>query len=129
VTALGHGAHSRTLLVVEDDDLSRFLLDDLLSTAGHRVVAAATEEEAVEAVRAEHFDIIVTDLRLQNGRGDDLARKVHHLQPDIAVIYVSGEPPSQTAVDGVFIEKPIDIEVLLASIEKCASPKRGARRA
>jgi DNA-binding NtrC family response regulator len=57
------------LLVVEDDEMIRLLLADMLSEIGYTVAAeAASVEEALEATRKNHFDLAILDADLKGGR-------------------------------------------------------------
>jgi CheY-like chemotaxis protein len=61
------------ILVVEDTADSLQFLKDLLETAGHRVTAAATGEEAVQACRSHRFDLVLLDLVLPDRDGLSVA--------------------------------------------------------
>jgi DNA-binding response OmpR family regulator len=105
------------VLVVEDEDASRTGLRRLLMAVGYRVLAFASLDDALEAARTEPVDVLLTDLKLPQRRGDELAHDVCQLQPSVAVLFMSGEPLSATRVPGTFFEKPIDIDNVLATIE------------
>jgi len=64
------------LLVVEDTPDSLEFLKELLQTAGHRVTAAATGQEALRACAARRFDLILLDLVLPDLDGLDVAEKI-----------------------------------------------------
>jgi CheY-like chemotaxis protein len=73
------------------------------------VMESASAEDAIELLRGTPVDLLVTDIRLGSGmNGWDLAREARLLAPDIAVIYVSANPPApgHDVSGSVFIEKP-----------------------
>lgn len=67
------------LLVVEDEEVNRLVLGGLLNRDGHRVTLVETGPEAVEAVKARDFDMVLTDLRLPGMDGLTVAREVRAL--------------------------------------------------
>lgn len=110
------GSDACVVLVVEDEAASRTGTERLLAEAGLDVIAVSTPSAALDVARKLRIDVLVTDLRLPEQRGDRLAREILGLQPRVAVIYVSGELPSPTCVGGPFLEKPIEIDVLVDTI-------------
>lgn len=126
------GAHALALealavLVVEDDEASRRGTELLLSDVGMTVFTARTPSEALAIARTTDVDVLVTDLRLPEERGDRLAEAVLRLQPGVAVVFVSGERPSRTAVPGPFLQKPIDIDTLISLITDLGRGGQGQR--
>lgn len=67
---------TRTILHVEDDDIERDVLARLLKKHGYLVIAAANCEQAEQLVSALHFDLAIVDIRLPDGNGMDLCRKL-----------------------------------------------------
>jgi CheY-like chemotaxis protein len=64
------------ILVVEDNEFSARLMRDVLSFRGHEVVEASTLEAARALLHDADPDLILTDLRLPDGTGDELLRAV-----------------------------------------------------
>jgi PAS domain S-box-containing protein len=86
---------SETVLLVEDDEMFRGLLAEVLEALGYRVIAAASPDDAVEAVgrlesRADRIDLLVTDLVMPGRSGYDLSRELRQQRPDLKVILMSG---------------------------------------
>ncbi|MFM0339350.1 hybrid sensor histidine kinase/response regulator [Paraburkholderia fungorum] len=104
------------LLLVEDDTDSREALGDLLAALGLDCTAVASAEEALTRVPAQRYDVLLTDLTLPGMSGDDLARAVRRLQPDIRVLVVSGYGPNAQIGDAIpgarLLGKPLDIAQL-----------------
>lgn len=63
---------SPTILLVEDDDAVRHVLEEQLSTLGYRTVSARSAEEALECIRADMPDLVITDVRMAQMSGIDL---------------------------------------------------------
>ncbi|MBF0125923.1 MAG: response regulator [Magnetococcales bacterium] len=72
------------ILLIEDDALSRMMLEDLLALDGHRVVAVEHAREAFERMVQERFDLILTDLRLPDIDGMEIIQRIRAL-PDAEV--------------------------------------------
>ena len=67
---------ARSILVVEDSITSRMLLKGILESAGYRVKTAVDGAEAFAALRAERFDLVVSDVEMPRMNGFDLTRKI-----------------------------------------------------
>ncbi|WP_165842950.1 response regulator [Phenylobacterium deserti] len=98
------------ILLVDDAAADVELLEEWLRRGGATVTRAHTDLGAYHALEAdEPLDAIITDLNLGFGTtGFDVARAARRLRPDIAVVYVSGEPMAiaEHAVEGaVFVRK------------------------
>ena len=113
------GEHSQAVLVIDDDEGIRKLLAEIL---GHRyrVVSAADGVEALEHVRKEHFDAIVSDQNMPRMSGLDLLRQALELDPHAARILVTAAMEAQSATEAInrarltrYIAKPFrPLEVL-----------------
>jgi CheY-like chemotaxis protein len=78
------------ILYIEDDELVRDLVCEILSSAGRAIVAVATGEEALTALAESPFDIVITDVSLPTISGLDVARHLRQLCPSMPVILASG---------------------------------------
>ena len=111
---------SRRLMVCEDDELIRSVVQDMLESKGYRVVPAASAEEAVERWDdGELVELLVTDLSLPGRNGVELARMLRERRPDLPVIYATGRAEeSGVPLDGrsEVLLKPYGAEALIASI-------------
>ena len=89
----------RLILVVDDDELVSMSLADTLREAGYAVLALNSGEEALMLIeRAPELAAIVTDIRLGPGAdGWEVARRAREAQPDVPVVYISGDPGSSAA--------------------------------
>jgi DNA-binding response OmpR family regulator len=81
-----------TVLVVDDDAAFRELVGGILGRAGYRVTEAASGEEALEAARLDHPDVVLLDVRLPGLSGHEVCRKLRsELEETLPVLFVSGE--------------------------------------
>jgi len=78
------------VLVVEDDDLLRKLLDDLLTAAGYLVQTAADSPNALSHMEHSRSAVVLTDLTMPHMNGLDLLTVIHARWPESLVILHSG---------------------------------------
>jgi len=81
-----------TILLVEDDEGTRELVQLMLARAGHTVVTAVSAEEALDCIeeRAHEIDLLLSDVVLPGRTGFDLARDVRERHPRIRLLHMSG---------------------------------------
>ncbi|MFM0324222.1 PAS domain S-box protein [Caballeronia glebae] len=80
------------ILVVEDDDLAREAVVELLELLGHRPVPAETATRAFAEIARRPFDVLLTDINLPDMSGIDLAEQARSFCPGLSVIFSSGGP-------------------------------------
>jgi DNA-binding response OmpR family regulator len=79
------------ILVLEDDDEIREMIETVLTDAGLDVTTAATAWEAVALIDEKHFDLMVADIRLPGGlNGLQLAQHVRGRHPGLRCLFISG---------------------------------------
>ncbi|MGF6673764.1 response regulator [Paraburkholderia sp. WSM4174] len=104
------------VLFVEDDTESREALGELLGALGLACTAVASAEAALPLANTQRYDVLLTDLTLPGMSGDELARAVRRVQPQIRVLLVSGYGRSAeigAAIPGArLLGKPLDIAQL-----------------
>ena len=113
-----------TILLTEDEDDVRELLDDMLTTHGFKVLVAANAGEALTRAGQFHglIDLLLTDVVMPGGTGRDLARQLTAVRPEMRVLYMSGypehgAPPGSVLEPGVpFLSKPFTRDSLLEKI-------------
>jgi signal transduction histidine kinase len=118
------------VLVVDDDEESRTLLDHVLHTSGARVTLAENVDEALTAMN-EHPDIILSDIAMPGRDGDDLIRHVRGLPRDdggaIPAIAVTASARSEPGVGfQAHVAKPIDPDKLLSVVAATLSAQRAS---
>src|SRR5687767_8406525 len=82
--------NSLSILVADDEDSIRSLLEHFLISAGHKVVIAANAREAGEAMAREAFQLVITDVLMPDGDGLDLITELRKKQPQARIIAMSG---------------------------------------
>lgn len=128
-----HAPQRLRVLVVDDDDAIRELLDELLTRDGFDVTAVADPTQAEGVVRAQRFHLALLDLMMPRQDGIETLRRLRLADRDLAVIIVTGYPSLDTAVDAMkleamdYLRKPFSVEELRAVIERTLRKKGLAR--
>jgi len=111
------------VLVAEDDELVRSLIERLLEMQGWQVVAVANGEDAVKAWRAAGgFDLGILDVRMPKMNGYDAYLAIRRLSPSARFLFVSGyadeEIETRLTQDErqPFMAKPFDSDALLERV-------------
>jgi two-component system, cell cycle sensor histidine kinase and response regulator CckA len=81
---------TEAILVLEDDDLVREVVERTLRRLGYTVSVASRPSEALELARLQPFDLLVTDVVMPEMTGDALARDIRKEHPDLPVVFMSG---------------------------------------
>jgi CheY-like chemotaxis protein len=85
-----NGMNPLSILVADDDDSIRLLVQRLLKDAGHAVITVGSAREACDAMTRQLFDLVVTDILMPDGDGIDLITEVKKAQPQVRVLAMSG---------------------------------------
>ena len=113
-----------SVLVVEDEEGTRFLLDQILSKAGYKVIQADDGGEALLKLGAGSIDLILSDIHMPNLDGLKLLEILNQHDIDTPVVFLTGEPSPDVEARGRemgvadYLRKPIQRDVLLDCIEK-----------
>ena len=81
---------TETILVAEDEEVLRKLIDTVLSRLGYRVLMASDANEALEIAGREQVDMLLTDVVMPGGSGIDLANRIRVARPTFPVLFMSG---------------------------------------
>jgi CheY-like chemotaxis protein len=106
-------AADKRVLVVDDEQIVRDSCERVLTSAGYVVRTVSTGRDALAACRAERFDVMLTDLRMPDMDGLEIAKALSSEFPEIRIIVITGFPSQDTAEQarkiGVFdyIQKPL----------------------
>jgi DNA-binding response OmpR family regulator len=93
------------VLLVDDDEAVRAMMNATLERKGFDVVNAASVTEALRCIATESFDVLITDLHMPNpGDGFTVVTAMRHSQPDALTLLVSGYPDVQSAMAAILLE-------------------------
>lgn len=112
------------ILIVDDEQSYRQLLSLVFEGDGHMIRTAANGREAIELIRKEPVDVIISDVKMPDMDGIDLLRAVRETLPDLGVILMTAYASVETAREAFklgaddFITKPFDVEELKLIVKK-----------
>ncbi|WP_447972665.1 sigma-54-dependent transcriptional regulator [Nitrospira sp. Kam-Ns4a] len=89
------------ILVIDDEELVRLVLDEALRAEGCEVVTAASGQAGIEALQTASFDCVITDLRMPGFDGREVLRWIREHQPDVDVIVLTGHGQVEAAVEAI----------------------------
>jgi two-component system response regulator GlrR len=120
----------RKILVVDDDRNLLELVKMRLESADYDVTTALWEEEALEAVKNQVFDLSVVDLQLVHRDGISLMEDLHLVLPEMPVIILTAYGSIESAVEAMkrgaysYLTKPFEPQDLLLQIERALENRR-----
>ncbi|MEK6791982.1 MAG: HD domain-containing phosphohydrolase [Deltaproteobacteria bacterium] len=124
------GKSDGAVLVVDDNAYVLESVSVLLGGSGFSVVSSMSAEQALDKLKAQKFDAVLTDIKMPGMTGIDLLREAHAANPNIPVILMTAYAEMDLAVDAVkqgafdFIIKPYKPEYLIHSVEKAVEHHR-----
>jgi EAL domain-containing protein (putative c-di-GMP-specific phosphodiesterase class I)/CheY-like chemotaxis protein len=130
---ISHTGTKGRILVVDDEEPIRRVLERSLSKAGHQVVTAESGDVAMEKLTGGQFDAVVSDISMPGMNGLDLLRAVREHDLDIPVLIMTGTPDVATAVRAMeygalrYLIKPVVPSALLPVVEYAVQMCRMAR--
>jgi DNA-binding response OmpR family regulator len=107
------------ILIVEDEPDLRMLLVAVAENYGYRVAGANERSTGAEIMRSLHPDLVIANVRLRGGNGNDLAKLAHAM--NVPILLISGEPNAIEQHDGgaiPFLRKPFHLRDIEAAIER-----------
>jgi signal transduction histidine kinase len=113
-----------SILIVDDEESVTYTMQAILEKDGYTVSTATKGVEAVELLRAQTFDILLTDLRLDDLDGLSILAEVRERSPDTVAILLTGYASLESAVKALregaydYLFKPCDVEELRATIAR-----------
>jgi len=118
------------IMLVDDDSNVREVLAEILTRRGWKVSEFSGAEDAIKALRHEHFDVVLTDINMPGMSGMDFLHLAKEAAPDIPVVMVTGYPSIDLAVEAIkfgavdFLPKPFKAEELEIIVRKAVGNSR-----
>lgn len=117
------------ILIIEDDEEMRSLLEDFLKEEGYKAVSADNGPEAFHKMAQGSFDLLITDIRMPGLNGLDILSAVKKFQSQLPVLVITAFGGQEVyrrsmarGADG-YLEKPIHFHKLKSLIHELISPK------
>jgi PAS domain S-box-containing protein len=125
-------AGSETVLLVEDEEIVRRLVLDILQGSGYHVLEARRGSEAIELCQRhpDPIHLMLTDVVMPQMSGRELANRVAPLRPEMKVIYMSGYTDDAIVHHGVldantaFLQKPFTPDALVRKLREALDAER-----
>ena len=123
------------ILIIDDDPRISVLLRHLLRLNGLESASAESGRQALVLLKQNAFDLIITDLRMQNMNGMELLREVQTLEPFIPVIMVTAYASDETAIESVnlgvfdYLPKPYKGDELIDAVKRALASDKNKKRA
>jgi len=111
-----------SILIVDDEQEIRDSLSEVLTDEGFLTYSAENGQVALEMMDEQHFDIVLTDIKMPEMDGVTLLQKTKEVAPDSFVILITSYGSTETAIDAMrhgaidYILKPIDFDELILRI-------------
>jgi DNA-binding NtrC family response regulator len=123
-----------SVLVVDDDQLLRRLVTDQLSRSGFDASGAASGEEALAALQAADYDVVLLDIRMNGMSGLDALREIRRLEDAPEVIMLTADTSLGTGLEAMrlgaydYLTKPATLDEMEAVIRKADEKRRLVRQ-
>jgi len=113
-------AHGEMILVVDDEAVVLRMLQFCLERSGYRVVTAENGQAAMIAFvqHQQEIKLVLTDLMMPLMGGEELAKALHHLDPEMRIIAFSGLEAVEAPGIVELLEKPYTFEALVAAVAR-----------
>lgn len=121
------------ILVVDDEEIVRFLLFDTLSQSGYHVKTTVDGSDAIGQIENEPFEIIITDLKMPGIGGLELLKHIRKINPDICVVVTTAYGTIESAVSAMklgaydYICKPFELDEIKIVVERAVEWQRMLR--
>jgi two-component system response regulator HydG len=121
------------VLIIDDEESHAEAVAETLKRVGYDCVIATSGSAGAKKIAQDDFDVILTDLRMEDMDGLTLLRKAKQEQPDAEVVLITGHGDVKTAVEAIkqgaanYLTKPVDIAELRVIVDKAAERLRLAQ--
>ena len=118
------------ILVVDDEELIRTLLTEILSMDGHDITTAEDGRQAIDLLDRQEFDLVITDMVMPGLNGVEVLRAAKSIDPEFPVIVMTGYPSVDTVIRLIrlgaaeYITKPFNIDIVRVTVAKLLEMKR-----
>ena len=111
------------VLVVDDEEADRVVLNTILERAGHEVYLAADGDEALELYEGKGIELVITDLQMRNVHGLELITIIRDFEPRPRIIAISGTGEVQLEMAQALgaqrtLTKPVRPDQLLTAVRE-----------
>jgi DNA-binding NtrC family response regulator len=128
---------SRTVLIVDDDESFRRVMEYQLREDGYRVLTACNVASALQRFQADSVDVVMTDVKMPGGDGMELLARLKTVQPDLPILILTAHGTIGSAVEAMklgaadYLTKPFtrdQLRIALGKMLDVVALKRENRR-
>ncbi|WP_028324004.1 endopeptidase La [Desulfatirhabdium butyrativorans] len=118
------------ILIVDDEPIARTNLEYVLKKEGYRVDTAGNGLEALERMKSQEFDLILTDMKMEKMDGFQLLETARKISPRTDIVLITGYATVNSAVAALkkgathYLPKPINLDELRETIREIRGRKR-----
>lgn len=123
---------NKTVLILEDEEVIRRLLSRVVTKIGCIIQTAGTVHDAIGIVDRTALDLFVTDIKLPDGEGYDVIRRVNERLPGTRTVIVTGLVPSEVNLQemslkniAAVVQKPFTLKEMEARLRIILSSEDG----
>jgi signal transduction histidine kinase/CheY-like chemotaxis protein len=117
------------ILVVDDEEIMLKLACDALRSQGHQVIGSSGALEALDKLKKEKFDFILTDIKMPEMDGMELIQSAHKMDPSMGAIFMTGYASLDTAKRAIqegaydYILKPFDLQEIRSAVARAVQKR------
>jgi two-component system response regulator PilR (NtrC family) len=121
---------AESILIVDDEDIIRESLSFVLSKEGYRVREAPNGLAALEILKEDSIDLVVTDLEMPEMKGIELLEQVSRFSPETLVVIITAYGSIDTAIQALrkgavdYILKPVEFDELIVKVGRLLANHR-----
>lgn len=121
---------SKDVLLVDDDDSIRWVLNEALEDLGLKVTQSSAADDAIKHLDAQHFDLVISDVRMPGTSGIELLNYCQQQFPELPVIIMTAHSDLDSAVTAYtrgafeYLPKPFDLDEVSDIVERALLPKQ-----
>ncbi len=115
---------AKKIIVVDDEKIVGDMAKRILQAEGYEVDTFTDSQQALAAIQARRYDLVITDLKMENVSGMDILKEVNRLYPDTRVIMLTAYATLDATIEAIreriydFFPKPVKIDELKHSVKK-----------
>lgn len=115
---------AQKIVVIDDEKIVCDMTKKILENEGYEVETFTDSVAALDRIRQERFDLVITDLKMENVSGMDILKEVNRLYPQTKVIMLTAYATLDATIEAIreriydFFPKPVKIDELKKSVKK-----------
>ena len=123
-----------SILIVDDEESIRVSLESILKRNYHNVKVSSSGLIALEMLQKDHYDLIISDIMMDDMTGIELLKKSKERYPEILILLMTGYANLSTAIEAVrlgasdYLIKPCSKKTILSSIIRCIENNKETKK-